>query len=233
MTASAVKDSIRQKLESVRDRFEEIAGLLADPGVIADQDQFRNLSKEYARVEPVVKLFSEFESLSGDIAAAEEMAGDTDSDLRELGQEELAALTGRRENLLLDLQKSLIKDADGYKLKPVIRMVDNTEVGHISGSVDASLLSSNGCSSASVYLYSGFDATPVDINTETAPELVAPVDFTDANSFSMGFVLAGDYTLTLVCNLQDDPEAEDELDFIKSENAAVTTGYTTTVSFPL
>jgi peptide chain release factor 1 len=103
-----MKDSIRHKLESVRDRFEEIAGLLADPDVIADQNQFRDLSKEYARVEPVVKLFSEFESLSADIAAAEEMARDADDDIREMGQEELASLTSRREALLLDLQKSLI-----------------------------------------------------------------------------------------------------------------------------
>jgi len=34
-----MKESIRHKLESVRDRFEEIAGLLADPDVIADQNQ--------------------------------------------------------------------------------------------------------------------------------------------------------------------------------------------------
>ena len=103
-----MKDSIRHKLESVRDRFEEIAGLLADPDVIADQNQFRDLSKEYARVEPVVRLFSEFEALSGDIAAAEEMANDADSDVREMGEEELLTLSSRRESLLLDLQKSLI-----------------------------------------------------------------------------------------------------------------------------
>ena len=71
-----MKESIRHKLESVRDRHEELAGLLADPDVIADQNQFRNLSKEYARVEPVVRLFSEFESLNEDIAAAQEMVGD-------------------------------------------------------------------------------------------------------------------------------------------------------------
>ncbi len=103
-----MKESIRHKLESVRDRHEELAGLLADPDVIADQNQFRNLSKEYARVEPVVRLFREFESLNEDIAAAEEMTGDADSDVREMGQEELDLLTSRREALLLDLQKSLI-----------------------------------------------------------------------------------------------------------------------------
>jgi peptide chain release factor 1 len=98
---------------SVRDRFEEIAGLLADPDVIADQNQFRNLSKEYSRVEPIVKLFSDFEAIDEDIVAAEEMTNDADSDVREMGQEELATLTDRREGLLLELQKSLIP-ADPY-----------------------------------------------------------------------------------------------------------------------
>ena len=103
-----MKESIRLKLESVSDRFEEIAGLLADPDVIADQNQFRDLSKEYARVEPVVKLFNDFEALTAEIAATEEMAGDDDPEIREMGQEELGPLTERRDALLLQLQKSLI-----------------------------------------------------------------------------------------------------------------------------
>ena len=103
-----MKESIRFKLESVRDRFEEIAGLLADPDVIGDQNQFRNLSKEYSRVEPIVKLFAEFETLDADIAGAREMADDVDKDIREMGQEELQELNVRREKLLLELQKSLI-----------------------------------------------------------------------------------------------------------------------------
>jgi peptide chain release factor 1 len=103
-----MKDSIRYKLETVRDRFEELAGLLADPDVIADQNQFRDLSKEYARVEPIVKLFSDFETLNEDIAAAEEMAADDDKDVAQMGQEELEGLSGKRDALELDLQKSLI-----------------------------------------------------------------------------------------------------------------------------
>ena len=103
-----MKDSIRFKLESVCDRFEEIAGLLADPDVIGDQNQFRDLSKEYARVEPIVKLFGEFESIDEDIAAAQEMADDDDSEIRDMGQEELQGLNIRRDELLLQLQKSLI-----------------------------------------------------------------------------------------------------------------------------
>jgi len=108
-----VKDSIRYKLESVKDRFEEISGLLADPDVISDQNQFRDLSKEYSRVEPIVKLFGDFESIEEEIAAAKEMTDDTDSDIRDMGQQELDELSVRREELLADLQKSLIP-ADPY-----------------------------------------------------------------------------------------------------------------------
>jgi peptide chain release factor 1 len=103
-----MKESIRFKLESVRDRFEEIAGLLADPDVISNQNQFRDLSKEYARVEPVVQSFRKYEEILADIAAAEEMLNDADDEVREMGKEELASLEERRESLLLELQKALI-----------------------------------------------------------------------------------------------------------------------------
>mgnify|MGYP001813899744 FL=1 len=103
-----MKESIRHKLESVRDRFEELAGLLADPEVIGDQNKFRELSKEYSRVEPIVKLFSDYESIDADMAAAREMAEDSDDEVREMGEEELAALDARHEKLELELQKALI-----------------------------------------------------------------------------------------------------------------------------
>jgi len=103
-----MKDSIRHKLETVRDRFEEISGLLSDPDIIGDQNQFRELSKEYSRVEPIVKLFSDYEAIGSDITAAEEMAGDADEEVRQMGEEELASLTERQDKLLLQLQKALI-----------------------------------------------------------------------------------------------------------------------------
>jgi peptide chain release factor 1 len=103
-----VKESIRHKLESVCDRFEELSGLLADPEVIGDQNQFRDYSKEYSRLDPVVKLFEEYNAIDEDIAAAEEMVADADPEVRSMGEEELESLGERKETLLLELQKSLI-----------------------------------------------------------------------------------------------------------------------------
>ena len=50
-----MKDSIRRKLEKLDERFEEISRLLSDAGVIARQNQFRELSMEYSRLEPLVE----------------------------------------------------------------------------------------------------------------------------------------------------------------------------------
>ncbi len=103
-----MKDSIRNKLETTRERFEELEGLMSDPDVIKDQDQFRDLRKEYARLEPIVGLFQQYEKLSDDVTAATEMVNDSDDEVRQMGEEELAALEENRESLELELQKALI-----------------------------------------------------------------------------------------------------------------------------
>jgi len=41
--------SLRRKLEALLERREELERLLADPGVVADNDRFRSLSREFAR----------------------------------------------------------------------------------------------------------------------------------------------------------------------------------------
>ena len=47
-------NSMMSKLESLRDRFEEVAALLSDAEVMADRESFSALSNEYAEIEPVV-----------------------------------------------------------------------------------------------------------------------------------------------------------------------------------
>ena len=68
-----MKDSIRRKLEKLDERYEEISRLLSDAGVISRQNQFRELSMEYARLGALVDRYRRFIALEGDqgIAAAE------------------------------------------------------------------------------------------------------------------------------------------------------------------
>ena len=103
-----MKDSILNKLQTLLDRHEEIAGLLADPGVIGDQNQFRELSQEYAQLEPVVKCLQSYNDANGDLGAAEEMLKDEDADVREMAQEEKKDARAKLAALELDLQKLLL-----------------------------------------------------------------------------------------------------------------------------
>ena len=94
-----MKESIREKLISLTERHEEIAHLLSDPQTIKDQQRFRDLSREYSRLGDVVEDFGAYVKLEQEIAAAEELAGNDDAELRELGEEEAKALTQRRDAL--------------------------------------------------------------------------------------------------------------------------------------
>jgi peptide chain release factor 1 len=101
-----MKDSIRNKLERLAERHEEVSALLADATVIADTNQFRELSMEYARLDPVAARYRDYLGALGERAHAQEMAEGDDAELRELGREELASLSeriGREEEELANL----------------------------------------------------------------------------------------------------------------------------------
>lgn len=103
-----MKESILNKLHGLLDRHEEIAGLLADPGVIGNQNQFRELSQEYAQLEPVVNCFQKYNTASDDLGAAEEMLKDDDADVREMAVEEKKEAGKTLSLLELELQKLLL-----------------------------------------------------------------------------------------------------------------------------
>jgi len=103
-----MKESIISKLESLADRYQEIAGLLAEPDVIADQNKFRKFSMEYAQLEPVVKTFNQFTEAEDNLSAAQELLNDDDQNVQEMAQQEISELTQQQAELELELQKLLL-----------------------------------------------------------------------------------------------------------------------------
>jgi peptide chain release factor 1 len=78
-----MKDSIRGKLEKLAERHEEISRLLSDPGVIARQNQFRDLSMEYSKLSPLIDRYQHFVTLEADVATARELK--MDEELAQIG----------------------------------------------------------------------------------------------------------------------------------------------------
>ena len=103
-----MKDSIRNKLDKLGERHEELSGLLAEPDVIAKTQQFRELSVEYSRLEPVVSRYRAYQQLLGDRNHAQEMADGSDPEMRELGREEMGTLQAQIDNEEAELAKLLI-----------------------------------------------------------------------------------------------------------------------------
>ena len=101
-----MKTSILEKLDGIADRYEELEGLLSQPEVINDQNQFRSYSQEYAQLEGVVRSHREYRQVLADIDAAKEMQADPE--MKELATEELNQTTVRRDELEIDLQKLLL-----------------------------------------------------------------------------------------------------------------------------
>jgi len=103
-----MKESIRQRLERMTDRFEEVGRLLATTEVVGGSQQFRDLSMEYARLQPFAEGFRGYHNLERDLAAAEEMLADTDPEMRSLGAEEVGRVGRDLASAEADLRRLLI-----------------------------------------------------------------------------------------------------------------------------
>jgi len=103
-----VKATIRDKLERMADRHEEIGAQLADPDVATDPSHFAELSREYARLEPVVQDLRAYREAADNAAHAEAMLSDSDTEIRALAEEELKSARSELEALEQRLQRHLI-----------------------------------------------------------------------------------------------------------------------------
>ena len=87
-----MKSSVREKLDQLIERCEEINALLSDPAVIGQQKIFRELSIELADLNPVVAKYQQWLELNSQAEDARVMLTDEDSLIRKLAQEELPGL---------------------------------------------------------------------------------------------------------------------------------------------
>ena len=97
------------KLAEIEKTHEELTARLADPAVLAQPGQVREVSKALADLEPVVKLYRELRTVDRQrVENAELIASLGKGDeLAALAEEERTALDSRRETLLADLKREI------------------------------------------------------------------------------------------------------------------------------
>lgn len=101
-----MKPSIIAKLDALQERHEEVEALLGDPATISNQDRFRALSKEYAQLSEVTKVFQQWKQTQEDIETAKLMLDDPE--MQEMAQEELKESTQQLASIESDLQLLLL-----------------------------------------------------------------------------------------------------------------------------
>ena len=103
-----MKPTIRQKLETLSERHEELNALLSDADTISDSNRFRDLSKEYSQLQPIVDCFHAFLKTEKAHEAAKIMQDEEDPELQELAKEEFKETQIQIEKLEHELQVAML-----------------------------------------------------------------------------------------------------------------------------
>jgi peptide chain release factor 1 len=102
--------SIRRRLDTLAERHQEVALLLAQPEATNDNARFRDLSREYAQLQPLADTLARYDATEKSLAAARAMLNDPD--LRELAESVIAELQARHESLDRELNVLLLPKDD-------------------------------------------------------------------------------------------------------------------------
>jgi peptide chain release factor 1 len=104
-----MSEDLLKALEPLEKRFAELGGLLSDPEVIKDHNRYRDLSKEHADIEEILKKGREFKKISKDIDDSSELLRTSDDkELLELAEADLEELKERYETVKAELELLLV-----------------------------------------------------------------------------------------------------------------------------
>ena len=99
---------MRDKLESIIERYNSIQELMADQEVLSKPDKLKELAKEYKQLEPLANTGVEYIKILDQIADCESMMESDDLELKELAAEELSYSKDKKVALENDLKIKLI-----------------------------------------------------------------------------------------------------------------------------
>ena len=105
------------KLEAIKDRFEEVGQLIIQPDIMSDMKEYSKLSKEYKDLEKVVKKYDEYQEAAANVRSAKELLEtEKDPDFRQMAKEEIEEQERHQEALEEEIKQMLIpKDPNDSK----------------------------------------------------------------------------------------------------------------------
>lgn len=106
-----------EKLEDIKERFEEVGQLIVQPDIMSDIKRYSQLSKEYKDLEKIVHKYDEYRNILSNIKNAKEVISkEKDEEFRDMAKMELDELLPRKEEMEEELKHMLIpKDPNDDK----------------------------------------------------------------------------------------------------------------------
>ena len=105
---------MKERLESIKKRYEELNTLLMDPEIMSDFKKVKDLSKEQSDLKEIVDKYSEYEIAEKNIEEAKQLVNDPE--LREMAELEIEDNSEKLEKLTQELEILLIpKDENDGK----------------------------------------------------------------------------------------------------------------------
>ncbi len=105
---------MKERLESIKARYEELTTLLMNPEIMSDFNKIKALSKEQSDLKEIVDKYKEYETAEEHLKEAKEVLND--SELREMAELEIEENTAKLEQLNHELEILLIpKDENDGK----------------------------------------------------------------------------------------------------------------------
>ena len=113
----ADNNSLLEKLEGLQARFEEVSTLITDPSVIADQQRYVRLTKEYKELEDLMNARKEYANMRGNLAESKDiLMNEQDPEMKEMAREELQLCEARIPELEEQIKLMLVpKDPEDAK----------------------------------------------------------------------------------------------------------------------
>ncbi|MCS7004210.1 MAG: peptide chain release factor 1 [Cytophagales bacterium] len=109
-----------EKLEQIKERFEEVGRLIVAPDAMADMKQFAKLNKEYKELEKIVKEYIAYKNTLDNLRSAKEvLVNEKDPEFREMAKLEIEELTKKQEEQE-EILKSLLIPKDPNDSRDVI-----------------------------------------------------------------------------------------------------------------
>ncbi len=106
----------KERLDQAEERFNDLTAKMSDPAVINDGDQYRKVSKARSALEETVAKYGEWKRVDRELTDARAMLTETDPDLLQMAQLEVARLEPELKQIEQELHILLLpKDPNDEK----------------------------------------------------------------------------------------------------------------------